>query len=215
MELGKAFGYVFDDEEWLSVLLIGFLLMFIPIVNVLLLWGFTLEAARNVQQGVARPLPKWNNFGEKLRVGLHAIVIQLFYTLPLVLFGLLAVCIFIGLALATQNQDPPFVLYLGLASCVAILSLLLSVIFQPLMLAALTYYVETWSLGKTLRFGEVWQYVRVNLGQWVILWLVQLLCGVVAGIGSIAFGIGALLTLVYSQAVLGHVLGQVAGKREA
>jgi hypothetical protein len=214
MELAKAFGYVFDDEEWLSVLLIGFVLMFIPIVNVLMLWGFTLEAARNVRLGVVRPLPKWNNFGEKLRVGLHALLIQLFYTLPLVLFGILGACLFIGLAIATRNaEQPPLTLYIGLASCVAIVSLLFSVIFQPLMLAALTYYVETWSLRETLRFGEVWQYFRSRLGQWIILWLVQLLCTFVAGLGGIAFAIGALLTFVYSQAVLGHVIGQVAAKR--
>ena len=75
------------------------------------------------------------------------------------------------------------------------------------MLAAITRYLQTGSLGSAFQFGQIIAMVRADLGSWVMLWLLYVLCGLVASAGSMIV-IGILFTYPYSQAVFGHILGQ-------
>ena len=63
MDIGKAFSYVFEDEQWISKVLIGGLLIWIPIVN-FAVFGYMIKVAQNVAQGNPRPLPEWGEFGD-------------------------------------------------------------------------------------------------------------------------------------------------------
>jgi hypothetical protein len=71
MDLGRAFGFFFEDENWLNKVLIGGLLQIIPIVGQLALLGYLFEVARNVAQGNPRPLPDWSDLGTKLVKGVY------------------------------------------------------------------------------------------------------------------------------------------------
>jgi hypothetical protein len=82
MDLGRAFSYVFDDDQWLTVILLGGLLFIVPIFGQIVLLGFMLAAARNVMQGSPNPLPRWDNLGDKFVQGLYALGIQIVYALP-------------------------------------------------------------------------------------------------------------------------------------
>jgi len=62
MDVGKAFGYVFEDKNWLIKLLIGGILLFIPVVNFIPI-GYALTALRNVAEGKESPLPEWDDWG--------------------------------------------------------------------------------------------------------------------------------------------------------
>ena len=83
MDIGKAFGFVFEDEKWVSKVLLGGLFFLIPIVNFAVI-GYMLKVAQNVAQGNPRPLPEWGGgeFGNHFMRGLHGIVIQIVYQLP-------------------------------------------------------------------------------------------------------------------------------------
>ncbi len=211
MDLGRAFSYVTDDERWLNTILLGGLIMLIPIVGQIALIGFMLEVARNVMQGNPRPLPDWSNFGDKLGKGLAGLLIQIVYGLPVALVGFVFACIAISGGLAAgNNEEAAAGIFSLLFLCFFPLLLLLGLILQPVLLAAMVRYVQTNRLGAAFEFGAVITTVRSALGTWVVLWLVYILCGIVGGLGSIAFGIGVLFTLVYSQAVFGHALGQIA-----
>jgi len=211
MDIGRAFSYVFEDEEWLTVILIGGLLLLIPIFGQIVLIGFMLEAARNVANGSPRRLPRWSNIGEKFSQGLAGFVIGLVYALPVLLLAFVLVCVAISGAVAAGGSEDGGAVggLIGLTSlCLVPLMVLLGLVLQPLMLAGYGRYLQTGSLGAALRVGDVWAMLRADLGGWVVLWLLQLVCGVVAGLGSVAFVIGALFTGVYAQAVFGHLLGQ-------
>ena len=69
MDFGKAFGYVFEDEGWVSKVLIGGLVALIPIIGSLVVSGYSYKIAQNVARGAARPLPEWNEFGDALARG--------------------------------------------------------------------------------------------------------------------------------------------------
>jgi hypothetical protein len=210
MDIGRAFSYVFDDEQWITVILIGGLLQLIPIFGQIVLIGFMLEAARNVANGNPRPLPRWSNIGDKFSQGLAGLVIGLVYSLPVILLAILFACVAVGgAAAAGEDGGEAIGGLIGLLSlCLVPLMILLSLVVQPLMLAAYGRYLQTGSLGAALRVGDAWLSLRADLGGWLVLWLLQLVCGFVGGLGTVALGIGVLFTYVYGQAVFGHLLGQ-------
>lgn len=205
MDIGKAFSYVFDDEQWLTSILIAGLLALIPILGWFTLLGYMLEAARNVAMGSPRPLPKWDNFGEKVSLGFSAFLITLVWSLPAVIVSMLFACIpILG---AAGGDEAAAAAAIGTFLCVFPIVLILALVLQPLMLAAMARYLQTGSLGAAFQVGEIVGMVRADLGGWVVLWLLYLLCGIVGSLGSIVV-IGFIFTLPYGQAVFGHLLGQ-------
>src|SRR5690349_22891790 len=96
MDIGKSFSYVFEDEAWISKVLIGGLLIWIPIVN-FAVFGYMMKIAQNVAQGNPRPLPEWGEFGDHFMRGLYWFVIRLVYLLPaVILYGLFICVVAIG-----------------------------------------------------------------------------------------------------------------------
>jgi hypothetical protein len=169
------------------------------------------ETARNVMAGSDRPLPKWNHLGETFSQGLSGAIIQLVYALPLIMISCVFACL--GLLLALSGADVGDNQAIGgllllVFLCLLPLLALISLVVQPLTLGALARYTQTGSLGAALRVGAVVDLLRADLGGWLLLWLLQLLCGLVAGLGGVFFVIGAAVTAVYATAVFGHLLGQ-------
>lgn len=207
MDIGKAFSFVFDDEQWVTSILICGVLLLVPILGALLLIGYMMETARNVAMGSPRPLPKWNNFGEKLSLGFAGFVISLVYALPLVIIGVLFGCLAIGVGSAAGDSDAAAAIIASSTLCLVPLMILVGLAIQPVILAAMARYIQTGSLGAAFRFGEVIAMVRADLSGWVLMFLLYLLCSVVGSLGSVIV-IGFIFTLPYSQAVFGHLLGQ-------
>lgn len=207
MDIGKAFSFVFDDEQWITSILICGLLLLVPILGSILLIGYMLETARNVAMGSPRPLPKWDNFGEKLSLGFGGFVISLVYSLPLALLATLFACVMAGIGGAANSEEGAATAVLGTAFCFVPLLLFLAVLLQPLVLAAMARYLQTRSLGSAFQIGEVVGLVRTDLSGWVVLFLLSILCGLVGSLGSVIV-IGFIFTLPYGQAVFGHLLGQ-------
>jgi hypothetical protein len=210
MDLGRAFSYVFDDEQWLTVILLGGLLLIVPIFGQIVLLGFMLAAARNVMQGSANPLPRWDNLGDKFMQGLYALAIQIVYALPIVIPVMLLVCVAGGLGAAAGDSDAAAATIVSLFLCLMPLLIIAGLVLQIFGFAAVMRYLQTGSFSSAMQFGEVIRLVRSDIGGWIVFWLLYLLCGIIASAGSIAFGVGALFTTVYSQAVFGHLLGQKA-----
>ena len=70
MDIGKAFGFVFEDEEWIKKLLLGALITLIPVFGQFTLMGYIVAVIRNVLAGSYRPLPEWENLGTYFKDGL-------------------------------------------------------------------------------------------------------------------------------------------------
>lgn len=209
MDLGRAFSYVFDDEQWLTVILLGGLLLIVPIFGQIALLGFMLAAARNVMQGTPNPLPRWDNLGDKFMQGLYVLGIQIVYALPIAIPVILLACVATGLG-AAGGEDAAAGFIGLLVLCLMPILIIVGLVLQILGFAATVRYLQTNSFSSALQFSEVVRMVRSDIGGWGVFWLLYFLCSLVASAGSIAFGVGALFTTVYSQAVFGHLLGQKA-----
>lgn len=213
MDISKAFSFVFEDEEWVSKILIGGLIALIPLVGQLAALGYALKVAQNVAQGNPRPLPRWNEFGDHLMRGLYDFVIRLVYALPVVVLGLLFGCVaaFSGGAASSQRgQQQVGALFGVLGICLVPLMIVLGLALSLLSFAALARFIATNNLGQALRVGEVVAIVRRSIGAWAMVLVVAILAGMVGGLGAIACGFGALFTSFYAQCVIGHALGQTA-----
>lgn len=207
MDIGKAFTFPFDDDQWIASILIAGLLVLIPIVGQILLIGYTLETARNLAMGSPKPLPKWDNFGEKFSLGFGGFVISLGYALPVAIISGLLFCVAGGLGGATGSEDAAAAVIGGAFLCLMPIILVLAVLVAPVIIAAQIRYLQTGSIGEAFNFSAVIGMVRQDLGGWLVLFLLSILCGFVASLGS-AVIIGFIFTYPYSQAVFGHLMGQ-------
>ncbi|HMO58508.1 MAG TPA: DUF4013 domain-containing protein [Roseiflexaceae bacterium] len=216
MDISKAFRYVFEDENWVARVLIGTLLSLIPLVGIFMIFGYMLKIAENVAQGMERPLPEWNDFGDLLVRGLYALVISLVYSLPLlvIVFGMIcAMGVIVGGAANTMGEEAGgLVAAVGILLYVLFIGLMIvgSVLISIVVYAAMARYVATKDFGSALRIGEVLGMVRQRPMPWVMVLVVSILAGLVASLGIIACGIGVLFTSMLSYCFLGHALGQAA-----
>ncbi len=212
MELGKAFGFDFDDEQWLSKILIGGLVLLIPVIGTLAAYGYILATARNVVMGRPRPLADWNEFGDILMKGLMWFLISLGYGIPLVV---LILVVFFGAGLIGASLDASggeitsaisMVLFLSMIAFIFIASLLVNLLIG----IATVRYVQTDSLGEAFQLGAVWSMLLAAPGTWVMLLLGSILAGIAATVGLLACGVGVLFTSIYAYGVIGHLTGQAA-----
>ena len=212
IDLGRAFSFIFDDEEWVKRILIGGLLLLIPLVGIFWLMGYMVDTARNVMQDNPRPLPAIN-FGDQLGKGLYVLLIGIVYAIPI----LILICITMGLialtAGATGGDDGVIAgTTLFTMFCVYPFIFLVSLAIQMFVFAGYVRYIQTDSLSSALDFARIWGMVRSSLKTWAIVLLIYLLASIIASAGSIAAGIGIIFTMVFGQAFFGHILGQVAAQ---
>jgi len=208
MDIGKAFSFVFEDEKWISKMLIGGLLIWIPIVN-FAVFGYMLAVARNVAQGNPQPLPEWGEFGSLFGRGFYAFVIALVYLLPVFILEGLFFCVTGGLAAGARRGDGGGGAAIGLLGlCLVPLLIVLALALSLLIYAALARFIATDKMSEAFKFSDVVAAVRTNIGTWLVLWLVALLANFVGGLGVIACGVGVLFTAFYAYCVTGHALGQ-------
>lgn len=208
MDFGKAFSFVFDDEEWLKKIGVGGLIILIPIVGQLVLLGWMVEIVRRVVNGDPEPLPDWSDFGGYLGKGFKAFVIGFVYSLPLVLLN---ICISIPSAMATSggiDEDVMITVVSVTSICFGCLSILYGLFVSVVLPGAIGKFAVTDELGAAFKFGDVIRMVRGNLGAYGLVFLGSLLMGIIAPLGLIACVIGVLFTYAFAMAFYGHLIGQ-------
>jgi hypothetical protein len=206
MDFGKAFSFVFEDEEWLKKIGVAGLIILIPVIGVLVIYGWMVEIVRRVVNGSPEPLPDWSDFGGYLGDGFKTFVIGFVYSLPLLIFN---VCIVGSSALMGQSGEDSIVAVVGiLTTCISCLMALYGIAVSFVLPAAIGKFAVSDELGAAFRFGEVIRLVRENVGPFALVFLGSLLAGLVASLGTIACVIGVLFTSAYGIAMYGHLVGQ-------
>lgn len=208
MDIGKSVGYVFEDEGWLSKVLVGGVITLIPVVN-LAAGGYAVRTLQNVVEGRERPLPAWDDFGDFFVKGLMLFIGTLIYSLPLILLNL-------GMMPLNWMQDQRgaseliTLLSLGMA-CLQFLFGLAIGVWVP---AAIANYSVKGELGAFFRVGEIWGLIANNLGDYVIFLIVMCVVGIVAAlVGVVLCLVGLAFTYFIYYLVFAHLLGQIVRQR--
>jgi hypothetical protein len=220
MNFGRAFGFFFEDEQWIKKILLGSLIALIPVVGQLAIMGYALAVLRNVRAGEARPLPDWSGFGSYLVDGLKFLVVTLVYAIPIIILACPLALVSV-LPFATQRYQDLVAPLVGVAvvvgaglACLVGLYVALLALLRPVLQIR---YAETGEIGPCLRVGEVVRYFGRNFGPIFISLLVSFLVGgaLTFVLGAISFGLLALPASVWMAAFSGHLFGQVARGAEA
>ena len=210
MDVGRAFKFVFDDPRWLLKLLIGGLfsvaagfLNFIPVLGQvvavaggLVFTGYTLKLVGRVMDGYDTPLPEWDDIGGLLGIGLKGFVVQLGWSLPLIVLGLVVLLP----GIAAENG--------GLIAFGSLVFLLLALATAVIAPAGLGRLAATGSIGEGLRIRLILEMVRNNIGDYVLLALAAVGAVLIGAAGFIVFLVGGLVTLPYALLVIAHLTGQ-------
>jgi len=213
MDIGKSFTFVFEDEQWITkiliagaILLLGLVFSWVLLIPLILafalLGGYMVEVIRGVLRGDLDELPEWDEWGTYLVDGLKVIVIGIVYSLPMILLSL---CLSIPIGIFAQDAEAVSSILSVLLSCVAILYAAAISVVLP---AAITFFAATDDLGAAFRFGEVFAFVRDNLSTYLITFLMSWVASLIGSLGAWVCGIGWLATVPYAYMVTGHLYGQ-------
>jgi hypothetical protein len=216
MDIGKAFAFVFEDENWIvkiliaaGILLLGILfswLLLIPLILAFaLLGGYSVEITRRVIRGEVDGLPEWDDWWTLIVDGLKVVVIGIVYALPLII---LAVCLGVPAGVLGDSGDAGAALGGTLALCLSCLGFLYAIAMSLALPAAIAFYAAEDDLGAAFRFGDVYGLVRDNIGTYLMTWVMSWVANLIGEAGSLVCGIGWLVTFPYGLMVTGHLYGQ-------
>ena len=206
MDFGKAFSFVFEDEDWVKKIAVGGLISLIPVIGIFLVLGWGVEITKRVINGDAEVLPDWSDFGGYLSRGFMVFVIAFLIFLPVILVQSCGS----GLPFLTDSYDQEALttaLWV-LTACFTCITILYSIVAYMILPAAVARYAATGDFGAAFKLGEIFKVVRNNLGTYAMVLLGGIVASLVASLGTIACVIGVLFTTVYSFAINGHLWGQ-------
>jgi hypothetical protein len=203
MDFGKAFSFVFDDEEWIQKILIVALISIIPIIGQLFLFGWALEIVKRVVEKDPNPLAGYDEFGEKLVLGLKGWVVGLVYAIPVIILSPFASVP--SIALAETDVAALGGLITTCFGCLIFLFLIALLLIEPVALVAMA---TTGDLGDAFKLGRLWEILKAGIGAFIIAILGAIVASFIGGLGGIICFIGAFFTYTYAAAVTGHLFAQ-------
>jgi len=215
MDIGSAFTFMFDDEEWVKKLAIGggiaFLGsvlsgVFIGVVLFLPLIGYILETIKRVRDGQPG-LPEWNDFGGLFMKGLMVFLIGLVYAIPLLIF----VCLFLIVIFGGQQTNSDLTGILSfLMICLSCLLLFFILLINLIIPAAIIRYAQYDTFSSAFQIGEIWNFIKNNIGDYIIVILLTLLAGLLGQLGFIVCIVGIFFTMFWAGLVQANLYGQLA-----
>ena len=215
-DFGRPFTYVFEDPDWVSKILIGglFFLASIFIIPIFFVFGYMARLARNVIAGVAKPLPTWDDLGEYFGEGARLFGVMLAYTLPIVA---VAIAVIIPGALI-DHVDDEFArnvggCIFGIVWCVLIVGSFAIMFFLP---AAMLLTVREQRFGAAFEFGEIWDFIKKNIGNYLLAIVIYLVARFVAGFGFFLLCIGIIFTEFWAFCVTTYAFAEayrLSGKK--
>ncbi len=204
MDFGKAFSFVFEDEDWIKKIGVGGLISLIPVIGIFLVLGWGVEVTKRVIRDDAEVLPDWSDFGGYLTRGFLVFLVALVFMLPVILIQVCSSLPF----LFESADDTLLTIFTIVTVCFGCLTTLYSIAAYLVLPAAIANYAATDEIGAAFKLGEIFKMVRDNIGTYAMVLLGGIVAGLVASLGTIACLIGVLFTSVYSFAVNGHLWGQ-------
>lgn len=218
MDVGKSLSFVFEDKQWLEKILIGGLILLGTIVlswtvigffvGAGLLYGYMIEVVRNVRRGEAYPLPEWDNWGDKIALGLKYLVVYLVWSLPLLIVWIPFVILS---AIAGSSSSDTAAGLVGVASiCFSCLAMLYGLVLLLASPGITIRFAERGNIADGLAVSSILAFTREHIGDVLIAVIMILVVSTLASIvGLILCGIGLLFTSFWATVVQGHLYAQV------
>ena len=233
MDIGKAFSFPFEDDEWITKLFLGAIVSAVPILN--FAWtGYSIDLLKNVIDGLSKPMPDWSDFGDKFVKGFFIWAAGFIYTLPAIIIA----CLPLGLLIipvssefGTESVSSPDALvsiFTGVGIiflCLLVLYLLAFSFYFP---AVYIHFAQKGTFGSCFEIGEIIKIVSRNTSKYLTAWLISIVGAIVVGIivsiisallspiiciGWLLAWVVSALASVYLFVIYSHLFGQVVAER--
>jgi hypothetical protein len=168
VDLTRALGFAFEDEEWMpklaimaGILLASALLMpvLIGFVGIAAALGYMVELVRNVRDAHPRPLPRWDNYGDKITKGANVLMGIIVYQIP---NGLISCCLWLfGASVGDSLMGGG--MNLALLCCVVPLLLIYNLVTLPMLALGVARYAEEGNVGVFFQFSDLFSTVQRGL----------------------------------------------------
>lgn len=191
MDIARAFTAPFRDKQWLEKGIIGALLLFIPLIGYLLVFGWALRYLKAVLSGDDTELPAWNQWRQNLVLGFKATLVAIVWFSPVYVLLFCST-----LALVPLFFDEPRFTVPSLAvSLVGLLCLvpLLAAVGSILLPIPLTRLVLSGSLAEAFALRPILNEIGKGIRDLLVVWVVSF--GYALGI-AIAVQFGSQLAIL-------------------
>jgi hypothetical protein len=207
MDFGKAFTYQFETEDWWKKLLITGLITLIPVVGMFYALGWMMEIAgrfAKASTGERVELPDVD-FGAYLAKGFQGVVVSIVYSLPSSLF---MIPLAIILPVAMNNMDDPTAVIAIAGICCGGLAILLAIAGGLLAYAAIVEVQVKGNLKAGFNFKHVFAIFKGAIVPFLLsILVIAIVSPILSSLGALLCGLGVLLTVPYSFALMGYFLG--------
>jgi len=207
MDIGKSFTFMFDDEDWITKILVGalFVLASMVLVGIPFLIGYTIALMRNVMAGMEKPLPAWDELGEKFKEGFILILIIIVWLVPVWII----MCLQWIVTLAFQSNYDAAGIISTVSICTSCLSGIWGLVVALFTPAIYIRFTNNPEFKSGFEFAELWQFTKDNIGNVIIAILLGWVASIVAQFGVILCVIGWFATTFWAMVVQGHLYAQV------
>ena len=182
----KAFSFMFEDKNWAVKILLGaiFNLLTLVLVGIPFILGYLLELAKNSSEGKEIPLPEWDNLGDKFTRGLVYLIIVIIYSIPGIILSFIP-CI---------------------KNCLGPLYFLAMLFILPYITVK---YAQTGSFEDVFRFKELFDFVKQNINNLLIVVLLTIALQIIATFGLLALVVGVFFTMFWASLAIYYLYGKV------
>lgn len=219
VDLGRAFTYTFDDQEWAPKILIsaGIALasaftapLLVGFVGLAALLGYQVELIRNLRDGHSTPLPRWDKYGDKIRSGANVLTAVIVYNIP----NFIPVCC---LATTSGLWGDGFIgstAGLFFTCCLLPLLFVYNLVTWPMLALGIGRYAVENNIGVFFQFGDLFSTINRNLGvtlTWIIYTMIaNFVLGLIGAIPCIGWAVAPALGI----AIHGHLTAGLVAKIE-
>jgi hypothetical protein len=215
VDITRALGYAFEDEEWMPKLAItvGIVLgsaLLLPVLigfaGIAALCGYLVELLRNVRDGHPRPLPRWDNYGDKIAKGANVLIGIIVYQIP----NALASCCLWVFGASVGDSLFGGGMNLALLCCALPLMLIYNLIALPMTALAIARYAEEGNLGVFFQFSDLYSTAQRSLSLSAQYILYSIVLGFLLGLLGVIPCIGWIASAALAIPAQGFLIAQYA-----
>jgi hypothetical protein len=215
IDFGRMFSFVFQDPDWVKKVLIGgaFVLASSLIVGAFFVAGYLVRLFRRVVDGVALPLPEWDDLGGIFRDGLKIVGSYLVIALGIGLvfgafFGVFMVVV-VGASSAGREASDAMAPFLGLAimgfyGLVFAISIALGIYLPAAFVRVILK--DRWT--EVFAFGANLAFIKANLANYALTLVAYIVASFVAQFGVLLCCVGVFPVMFWCYAVVVYGLAE-------
>lgn len=199
----QPFAFVFQDPRWVTKVLIGglFYIAAFLIIGIFFILGYCAKLARNVIANDPQPLPEWDDLGGYFAEGIRLFFVGVCYVIPFISLALAFVIPAVIAGNISDAHDVSRFFASSMVSCVWCLFVPISLALSFWLPAALLFAAIDQRFGAAFEFRRIFEFIKANLANYLIAFVVYLIARFAAGLGFILFCIGIVLTAFWSMIV--------------